>query len=95
MIKSVLQSNITLFFSDTVFVPLLRSEDNTTAPIIGEPWSPGSDSYLSYQIPSSPRDPIYKVKALAGPMSPSKVCLFIRLDGGDIISSDISPNLLS
>ena len=60
------------------YVPLLRSIDNSTLPVIGQPWSvdvnkspvgvssvPGS--------PMSPRDPVLSIKACAGPMSPSFV----------------------
>ena len=64
-----------LFITENVFVPLLRAEDNCTPPLIGKPWSPGVDSCspLDSHQSCSPKDPTYKVRALAGPMSPSKV----------------------
>lgn len=57
------------------FVPLLRSEDNSSQPFIGTPWSPES-SRCGVNVPPmswSPRDPLMAVKACAGPMTPSKV----------------------
>ena len=61
--------------TENVFVPLLRASDNCTPPLIGRPWSPGVDSAspMDSVKPLSPKDPTYKLRALAGPMSPSKV----------------------
>ncbi|CAH1778016.1 unnamed protein product [Owenia fusiformis] len=68
---------------DQFYVPLLRSDDNSTPPVISEPWSPEqSQSDFDYigQLHSSPsqspRDPLLNVKAFAGPMSPSKASAF-------------------
>ncbi|KAK3593567.1 hypothetical protein CHS0354_018656 [Potamilus streckersoni] len=61
-----------------IYVPLIRSEDNTAPPMIGQPWSPnGTESHM--EIPNSswsPKDPPLSVKACAGPMSPSKAAMF-------------------
>ncbi|XP_061189226.1 ankyrin repeat and LEM domain-containing protein 2-like [Saccostrea echinata] len=60
------------------FVPLLRSEDNSSQPFIGIPWSPES-SRSTVNLPPlswSPKDPLMAVKACAGPMTPSKANLF-------------------
>lgn len=58
------------------YVPLIRSLDNSTQPVIGQPWSPDVNKSPadSNGIPSSqmsPRDPLLSIKACAGPMSPS------------------------
>ena len=54
------------------YVPLLRSEDNSTQPLIGETWSPDLPVRQSGTV-SSPVDPLLSVKAYVGPMSPSQV----------------------
>lgn len=56
-------------------VPLLRSEDNITVPVVGLPCSP--DEKLRLQGPALPtphsaKDPRLTLSAYAGPMSPSK-----------------------
>lgn len=59
------------------YVPLMRSEDNTLPPVIGQPWSP--DITKSTELPRishSPRDPSMSVRACAGPMSPTDAGLF-------------------
>ncbi|XP_045205829.2 uncharacterized protein LOC123558022 [Mercenaria mercenaria] len=59
------------------YVPLMRSDDNTVTPVIGQPWSPDvSKSTDMPRITSSPRDPSMSVRACAGPMSPSEAGLF-------------------
>ncbi|XP_052077850.1 uncharacterized protein LOC127715730 [Mytilus californianus] len=60
------------------YVPLLRAEDNSTQPLIGQPWSPDS-SKVPLNVATgtwSPKDPLMAVKACAGPMTPSKAVLF-------------------
>ncbi|KAL3878496.1 hypothetical protein ACJMK2_030840 [Sinanodonta woodiana] len=61
-----------------MYVPLIRSEDNTAPPLIGHPWSPdGTESHMEIPVRSwSPKDPPLAVKACAGPMSPSKAAAF-------------------
>ena len=61
-------------------MPLLRAEDNTTQPMIGQPWSPDSSKVpLNVAAGSwSPKDPLMAVKACAGPMTPSKVIFLYR-----------------
>ncbi|KAH3842859.1 ankyrin repeat and LEM domain-containing protein 2-like [Dreissena polymorpha] len=61
-----------------VYVPLIRSEDNTVPPVIGQPWSPDlTGSPLdNTRIPCSPRESPMSVRACAGPMSPSNAGLF-------------------
>ena len=64
-----------IYFPGQYFVPLLRSEDNSSQPFIGTPWSPES-SRCGVNLPPmswSPKDPLMAVKACAGPMTPSKV----------------------
>lgn len=57
------------------YVPLIRSVDNSTLPVIGQPWSHDISqspvAVKSMPSPMSPRDPVLSVKACAGPMSPS------------------------
>ncbi|XP_070198136.1 ankyrin repeat and LEM domain-containing protein 2-like isoform X2 [Littorina saxatilis] len=58
-------------------VPLLRSRDNITLPMVGEPCSPDDKGKLCdpATVPSlahSPKEPRRTLSAFAGPMSPSK-----------------------
>ena len=61
--------------SGQYYVPLIRSDDNTSAPLIGQPWSPDiSKGPLDVpRVTSSPRDSALSVRACAGPMSPVDV----------------------
>lgn len=73
-----LKAEIKELMEGQYFVPLLRSEDNSSQPFIGTPWSPES-SRCGVNVPPmswSPRDPLMAVKACAGPMTPSKADLF-------------------
>ena len=58
-------------------VPLLRSRDNITLPVVGEPCSPEDKVRLrapsSPSLTHSPQEPSRTLSAYAGPMSPSKV----------------------
>lgn len=56
------------------YVPLLRAED-TSSPVIGEPWSSDQRAEASNADHgrNSPRDPVMTLRAFAGPLSPSKV----------------------
>lgn len=61
---------------EEVFIPVFRSEDNTSPPHIGQPWSPASSdsqSGQSFDSLKSPVDVDWSVKAFAGPMSPKEV----------------------
>jgi len=55
----------------------LRAEDNSSAPVIGVPWSPDQTDESPQRTLSkyigSPKDPVLSIRAFAGPMSPSKV----------------------
>lgn len=63
-----------IVFAGQCYVPLMRSEDNTMPPVIGQPWSPDiSKSNEMPRISNSPRDPSMYVRACAGPMSPTDV----------------------
>lgn len=61
--------------ADRCYIPLLRATDNSSQPIIGDPWLPDSSESLSLiqQHTRSPKDPVMAVAAFAGPLSPSKV----------------------
>ncbi|XP_064608265.1 ankyrin repeat and LEM domain-containing protein 2-like [Liolophura sinensis] len=76
-----LSERIQSLLEDSCFVPLLRSDDNCSQPVIGEPWSPESAqrSVLAPTASSqSPRDPQLVVRAYAGPMSPAVADTFHR-----------------
>ncbi|NXA08421.1 ANKL2 protein, partial [Sapayoa aenigma] len=78
-----LKEKLREYLKGRYYVPLLRAEDNSSAPVIGAPWSPdqmddGPQRTLS-KYPGSPKDPVLSVRAFAGPMSPSKAEEFRRL----------------
>ncbi|XP_074869047.1 ankyrin repeat and LEM domain-containing protein 2 isoform X2 [Carettochelys insculpta] len=82
--KSVeLKEKIREYLKGRYYVPLLRAEDNASAPVIGAPWSPDqSDDNPLTSLPKhsgSPKDPVLSVRAFAGPMTPSKAEEFRRL----------------
>ncbi|KAF6723547.1 Ankyrin repeat and LEM domain-containing protein 2 [Oryzias melastigma] len=68
------------YLEDRCYVPLLRATDNTSQPIIGDPWSPESSEGLArnQQHTRSPMDPLMTVTAFAGPLSPFKAADFRR-----------------
>uniref|UniRef100_A0A3B3CHF7 Ankyrin repeat and LEM domain-containing protein 2 n=1 Tax=Oryzias melastigma TaxID=30732 RepID=A0A3B3CHF7_ORYME len=68
------------YLEDRCYVPLLRATDNTSQPIIGDPWSPESSEGLArnQQHTRSPMDPLMTVTAFAGPLSPFKATDFRR-----------------
>ena len=74
-----------MFSSDRVYVPLMRSEDNSCPAKIAKPWSSASSRGKTggrrreelgdgSGTGVSPRESRLVVKAYAGPMSPSEVC---------------------
>ncbi len=68
-----------LLFTDSYFVPVLRSDDNSTQAVIGEPWSHDQagmqqmNSGIHRLQEESPVESNMCTKAYAGPMSPSEV----------------------
>ncbi|KAK8788717.1 hypothetical protein V5799_021507 [Amblyomma americanum] len=66
-----LRRRIDSLFEERVFVPVLRSEDNSMAPTIGEPFSPEASPMRGSPV-TSPRDSSLSVMAAAGPMSPTE-----------------------
>ncbi|NWU92300.1 ANKL2 protein, partial [Upupa epops] len=82
--KSVeLKEKLREYLKGRYYVPLLRAEDNSSAPVIGAPWSPDqTDDNPQRTLPEytgSPKDPVLSIRAFAGPMSPSKAEEFRRL----------------
>ncbi|NXC37462.1 ANKL2 protein, partial [Campylorhamphus procurvoides] len=82
--KSVeLKEKLREYLKGRYYVPLLRAEDNSSAPVIGAPWSPDQTDdgpqRTSFKYPGSPKDPVLSIRAFAGPMSPSKAEEFRRL----------------
>ncbi|NXS94692.1 ANKL2 protein, partial [Jacana jacana] len=78
-----LKEKLREYLKGRYYVPLLRAEDNSSAPVIGAPWSPdqmddGPQRTLS-KYTGSPKDPVLSIRAFAGPMSPSKAEEFRRL----------------
>ncbi|NWR55800.1 ANKL2 protein, partial [Bucorvus abyssinicus] len=78
-----LKEKLREYLKGRYYVPLLRAEDNSSAPIIGVPWSPDqtddSPQRALSKYPGSPKDPVLSIRAFAGPMSPSKAEEFRRL----------------
>ncbi|NXK85818.1 ANKL2 protein, partial [Formicarius rufipectus] len=78
-----LKEKLREYLKGRYYVPLLRAEDNSSAPVIGAPWSPDQvddgPQRTSFKYPGSPKDPVLSIRAFAGPMSPSKAEEFRRL----------------
>ncbi|KFP16804.1 Ankyrin repeat and LEM domain-containing protein 2, partial [Egretta garzetta] len=78
-----LKEKLREYLKGRYYVPLLRAEDNSSAPVIGAPWSPDqTDDSPQRTLPKytgSPKDPVLSIRAFAGPMSPSKAEEFRRL----------------
>ncbi|XP_027748467.1 ankyrin repeat and LEM domain-containing protein 2 [Empidonax traillii] len=78
-----LKEKLREYLKGRYYVPLLRAEDNSSAPVIGAPWSPDQTDdgpqRASLKYPGSPKDPVLSIRAFAGPMSPSKAEEFRRL----------------
>ncbi|NXX79866.1 ANKL2 protein, partial [Urocolius indicus] len=78
-----LKEKIREYLQGQYYVPLLKAEDNSSAPVIGAPWSPDhtddSPQRALSKYPGSPKDPVLSIRAFAGPMSPSKAEEFHRL----------------
>ncbi|NXA39116.1 ANKL2 protein, partial [Eudromia elegans] len=78
-----LKEKIREYLQGQYYVPLLRADDNSSAPVIGAPWSPDqTDESPQTSLPmyhGSPKDPVLSIRAFAGPMSPSKAEEFRRL----------------
>ncbi|KZC10098.1 PREDICTED: ankyrin repeat and LEM domain-containing protein 2 [Dufourea novaeangliae] len=62
-----LKKEIRLLLEDQYYVPVLRSDDSTLQPVIGEPFSPTSP----LSIKTDPISPRLEVRAFAGPMTKS------------------------
>ncbi|NXX48470.1 ANKL2 protein, partial [Tricholaema leucomelas] len=78
-----LKEKLREYLKGRYYVPLLRAEDNSSAPVIGAPWSPDqtddSPQKTLSKYTGSPKDPVLSIRAFAGPMSPSKAEEFRRL----------------
>ncbi|NXK50815.1 ANKL2 protein, partial [Chauna torquata] len=78
-----LKEKLREYLKGRYYVPLLRAEDNSSAPVIGAPWSPDqtdkSPQTTLSKYTGSPKDPVLSIRAFAGPMSPSKAEEFRRL----------------
>ncbi|XP_031447914.1 ankyrin repeat and LEM domain-containing protein 2, partial [Phasianus colchicus] len=78
-----LKEKLREYLKGRYYVPLLRAEDNSSAPVIGAPWSPDqtdeSPQAALSKYTGSPKDPVLSIRAFAGPMSPSKAEEFRRL----------------
>nr|XP_009930766.1 PREDICTED: ankyrin repeat and LEM domain-containing protein 2 [Opisthocomus hoazin] len=78
-----LKEKLREYLKGRYYIPLLRAEDNSSAPVIGVPWSPDQTDESPQRTLSkyigSPKDPVLSIRAFAGPMSPSKAEEFRRL----------------
>uniref|UniRef100_A0A8D0F186 Ankyrin repeat and LEM domain-containing protein 2 n=1 Tax=Strix occidentalis caurina TaxID=311401 RepID=A0A8D0F186_STROC len=78
-----LKEKLREYLKGRYYVPLLRAEDNSSAPVIGAPWSPDqtddNPQRTFSKYPGSPKDPVLSIRAFAGPMSPSKAEEFRKL----------------
>ncbi|XP_011501859.1 PREDICTED: ankyrin repeat and LEM domain-containing protein 2 [Ceratosolen solmsi marchali] len=72
MNDQLLINEIRLLLEEQYYVPVLRAEDNSLQPIIGEPFSPSSPLKLNVD-PISPR---IEVRAFAGPMTKAQALEF-------------------
>ncbi|XP_068993058.1 ankyrin repeat and LEM domain-containing protein 2 isoform X2 [Neodiprion pinetum] len=70
----VLKREILSLLDELYYVPVIRSEDNTTQPLIGELFSPTSPLKLN----TDPISPRVEVSAFAGPMSKNQAVEFRR-----------------
>ncbi|XP_046747799.1 ankyrin repeat and LEM domain-containing protein 2 homolog isoform X2 [Diprion similis] len=70
----ILKREILSLLDELYYVPVIRSEDNTTQPLIGELFSPTSPLKLN----TDPISPRVEVSAFAGPMSKNKAVEFRR-----------------
>ncbi|XP_026672779.1 ankyrin repeat and LEM domain-containing protein 2 isoform X2 [Ceratina calcarata] len=67
-----LKKEIRILLEEQYYVPVLRSEDNSLQPVIGEPFSPTSP----VNICTDPISPRLEVRAFAGPMTKSRALEF-------------------
>ncbi|XP_076628360.1 ankyrin repeat and LEM domain-containing protein 2 [Colletes latitarsis] len=67
-----LKKEIRMLLEDQYYVPVLRSDDNTLQPLIGEPFSPPNALSLN----TDPISPRLEVRAFAGPMTKSRALEF-------------------
>ncbi|KFV39427.1 Ankyrin repeat and LEM domain-containing protein 2, partial [Tyto alba] len=78
-----LKEKLREYLKGRYYVPLLRAEDNSSAPVIGAPWSPDqtddSPQRSLSKYAGNPKDPVLSIRAFAGPMSPSKAEEFRKL----------------
>lgn len=63
-----------MLLEDQFYVPVLRAEDNTCQPIIGEPFSPTS-TFVN-NLNKDPMSPRLEIRAFAGPMTKSQAEVF-------------------
>lgn len=70
--NELLKKEIRMLLEEQFYVPVLRADDNTMQPVIGEPFSPTSPLSLH----NDPMSPCIKIRAFAGPMTKTQAVDF-------------------
>ncbi|KAF5300003.1 hypothetical protein FQR65_LT09259 [Abscondita terminalis] len=70
-----IKNKIAMLLGENFYVPVLRSEDNCIAPVIGEPFAPSSPPNFNTNI----LDPRMEIHAYAGPMDKESAEKFKKL----------------
>ncbi|XP_060531949.1 ankyrin repeat and LEM domain-containing protein 2 isoform X2 [Cylas formicarius] len=90
-VKEDIKRKIAMLLSGSYYVPVLRTEDNTLPPVIGEPFSPTTPPLLN----KDPLRPRMEIHAFAGPMDKKGADKFRKIWKTPPRSNFSSPGLKS